>query len=190
MTQTQATTTETEGNFVPGVGKVRNLSPIRPDLDLDLDYDEGDGGGHHEDDGRHRPREAASPAPARETAATETEPTHEATKRALLLNPKTGNSDYIRFQARCVRVFDPVVGIFARQAVYWHGRSSILGNGWIFKKREEWCEETGLTHRQLERARLVLREKGILEEGRPSRRAAMHFRVDLEALKDALEAAE
>ncbi len=131
------------------------------------------------------PKAKTSP---KKTAATENP--IEAEKRDLLQDPETGNLDYLRFQARCVKAFDPAVGIFLRQATYWHGRSTKLRDGWMYKKREEWCEETGLTHRQVERARRVLLEKGILEESRPSRRAPMHFRIDLEALKDALEAEE
>ncbi len=143
----------------------------------------------HEDGRRHGPGKSSPSSPSPKKAAATEDPI-EAMKVALLHDPETGNLDYLRLQARCVRAFDPVVGIFARQATYWHGRSTKLRDGWVFKKRDEWCEETGLTHRQLERARLVLREKGILEESRPSRRAPMHFRIDLEALKNALEAEE
>ncbi len=124
----------------------------------------------------HDKTEGASPAPPRETVGSKQDPI-EAMKVALLRNPETGNLDYLRLQARCVRAFDPVVGIFARQATYWHGRSTKLRDGWVYKKREEWCEETGLTHRQLEKARRVLREKGILEEDRP-------FQARSDALQD------
>jgi hypothetical protein len=111
-------------------------------------------------------------------------------KARLLTNPETGAEDYLYFQARSVRAFGPATGIFLRQAVFWAGRSTKLRDGWFYKSREAWRTETGLSHRQSEKARDILKDKGILEEHRVSRRSAMRYRVNLKALSAALSERE
>ena len=111
-------------------------------------------------------------------------------KERLITNPATGLPDYLRLQARCVRAFGPAVGIFLRQAVYWTGKSTKLEGAWFYKSRERWRKETGLSNRQQEKARKVLKDQSILTEKRVSRRSPLHFKVDLEYLEFVLEARE
>lgn len=70
------------------------------------------------------------------------------------------------------------------QAVYWQTRIAV--NGWFYKTGKDWTDETGLTRAEQETARARLEKLGILHyevRGIPAR---MHYRVDIEALQEAL----
>lgn len=110
-------------------------------------------------------------------------------KDRIIRDPDTGKPDYFKLQARLIRVFGPQAGVMLRDFVYWTGRSK-LPDGRFYKSRDEVEEGTGLGHRDQETARRIAkgekerngRTLRVLEEYRPSRRAPMHYRVDLEAL--------
>jgi hypothetical protein len=70
------------------------------------------------------------------------------------------------------------------QLVYWTLRKE--PDEWIYKTRDEWTEETGLTRREQENARRVLRDRELIEESLHGVPATMNFRVRLSALRKAL----
>lgn len=71
------------------------------------------------------------------------------------------------------------------QAIYWRQRSRAL-EGWFYKTAKQWEEETFLTLSQQESAREILRSFSFWQEERRRVPATMHFRVDLEKLREAL----
>lgn len=97
-------------------------------------------------------------------------------KRVLVADPKTGEQDYFKLQARCVRAFGPEAGIFLRQLIFRTGQSH-LESGWLWKTEQEMFEETGLTRTQQRKARKILVTVGAVEEGRRGVPRRMHYRV-------------
>lgn len=71
------------------------------------------------------------------------------------------------------------------QAVYWSKRTS-NPDGWFYKSREEWEEETGLTRTEQERARKSLCSAGVMVEKRQGVPARLYYRVDQDQLLRAL----
>lgn len=67
--------------------------------------------------------------------------------------------------------------VMLAQAWYWMPRSTKL-EGWFYKSRKEWTEETGLTRTEQETARRRLVKLGILQEELRGMPATMHFRID------------
>lgn len=79
------------------------------------------------------------------------------------------------------------------QAIYWSDKGSD-GEGWVYKRQEEWGEETGLTRTELENARAKLRECAVLHERRahaPGTSApVVWFQVDFAAIDTLWEQAQ
>src|SRR5687768_2253857 len=65
---------------------------------------------------------------------------------------------------------------------YWSGRGT-HEDGWIYKSRQELEDETGLSFREQERARKVLRDLKVLEEHYERLRHRLFFRVNTDVLK-------
>lgn len=63
------------------------------------------------------------------------------------------------------------------QAIYWTNRTAQERNGWFWKTAEEWQEETGLTRREQENARALLKSRNLLEEKLVGVPARLHYRV-------------
>jgi hypothetical protein len=78
-----------------------------------------------------------------------------------------------------------LAGLFLSQAWYWSGRTDDA-DGWFYKTRDEWTEETGLTRDEQETARKRLRSRQLLEEKRAGVPARLYFRVRVDALIEAL----
>jgi hypothetical protein len=76
--------------------------------------------------------------------------------------------------------------LFVSQLLYWHDRGK-LPDGWIWKTRREWTEETGLSRREIEGARKRLVAKGVLEEKLQGIPATLHYRLDLDRLYELTE---
>jgi hypothetical protein len=76
-------------------------------------------------------------------------------------------------------------GIFLSQAWYWTQRTP---DGWFWKTGEQWEEETGLTRREQEQARRMLKDRGLIEEVRKGAPAKLYFKVNAGALEEALRA--
>lgn len=69
------------------------------------------------------------------------------------------------------------------QAVYWTERTK---DGWFYKSREEWEEETSLSRCEQELARKKLIAIGVLQETRKGIPCRLHYRVDTDTLKSIL----
>ncbi|MCI0653670.1 MAG: hypothetical protein L0Y39_04230 [Methylococcaceae bacterium] len=78
--------------------------------------------------------------------------------------------------------------LFLSQAVYWQKRVPDEPEGWWHKTREEWAEETGLSRREQESARQILKQLRVLEEKRAGVPARLLYRVDNPGLSSLLNA--
>jgi hypothetical protein len=73
--------------------------------------------------------------------------------------------------------------LFLSQLCYWEGKQQDKKNRWIYKSAEEIEEETGLTRREQEGARRILKELGILEEMYARTPRTLHYRINFEVLE-------
>ncbi len=71
------------------------------------------------------------------------------------------------------------------QALYWQQRAK-SDDGWWFKTRDDWTEETGMTRREQEGARKKLRTLGILQEDLRGVPATLWYKVDETRLLEAI----
>ena len=113
-------------------------------------------------------------APARQVRAIET------------LWPLLGR--HIAFHRRLVDLTASVkAAVLLSQSIYWtrHGRDIDEAGGWFLKTTGQWRMETGLSAREQDTAREVLRDLAIIEEQRIGFPARLHFRLCLDQL-DAL----
>lgn len=90
------------------------------------------------------------------------------------------------------RSFVPVAGsitaaLFLSYASYAYDFLPAENEGWFTKTQEEWERDTGLTRREQETARRMLRERGLLEERKVGMPAVLWFRVNWARLRDMLE---
>jgi len=63
------------------------------------------------------------------------------------------------------------------QAFYWSKRTSNK-DGWFYKTRSDWSEETGLGEDELDGARAKCRAAGVMEEKLQGVPATLHYRVN------------
>jgi len=68
--------------------------------------------------------------------------------------------------------------LFLSQAMYWQKRLSEEPDAYWHKNRAEWTDETGLSRREQETARQILKRLGVLEEQRTGVPARLMYRVD------------
>lgn len=97
----------------------------------------------------------------------------------------------IAFGLLLARITDhPKAAVMLSQLVYWtrHGRDVDANHGWIFKTREQWWQETGLSRDEQETARKRLNALGLIEEWRGGRPAKLWYRLKLDHLSQALQA--
>lgn len=76
--------------------------------------------------------------------------------------------------------------VLLSQAVYWSKRTGAGNHGWFWKTSSDWEEETGLTRREQDTARGILRGLGFWEEEKRGIPARLWFRLDLEQLEQLL----
>ncbi|BDA54113.1 replication protein RepO [Raoultella ornithinolytica] len=94
----------------------------------------------------------------------------------------------IAFQRSFIRLdIGVTAALFLSQMTYWTNRSD--DDGWVYKTQEEWEEETGLSRYEQEGARKKLRSLGVLLEKRKGVPARLFYKVDNNALYQALVAA-
>ena len=73
-----------------------------------------------------------------------------------------------------------VAAVLLSQAWYWSRTLPAERDGWFYKTRDEWEEETGLTRSEQETARKHLKENGILsEESRGGIDRTLWYRIDV-----------
>jgi hypothetical protein len=70
------------------------------------------------------------------------------------------------------------------QLFYWDGKQADEEGGWIYKTQAEITEETGLTRRESDTARKVLREKKVLTDKLRGVPPKIHFLINRKALDD------
>jgi hypothetical protein len=91
----------------------------------------------------------------------------------------------IAFQRSFVRLTGSInAALFLSQSMYWANRTG--EDGWFYKTQKDWEEETGLTRREQETARKILKEKGILEEKLCGVPATLNFRINRDKLRTCL----
>lgn len=76
--------------------------------------------------------------------------------------------------------------VLLSQAVYWSKRTGAGNHGWFWKTSTDWEEETGLSRREQDTARGILRGLGFWEEEKRGIPARLWFRLDLEQLEQLL----
>ncbi|WP_018440939.1 hypothetical protein [Trinickia symbiotica] len=86
----------------------------------------------------------------------------------------------------------PKAALMLSQLVYWtrHGRDVEGAQGWIYKTREAWSAEVGLSREEQENARRRLMRLNVIEERRAGRPARMHFRLKADVLSAELDKRE
>jgi hypothetical protein len=73
------------------------------------------------------------------------------------------------------------------QLFYWEGKQDDQSEGWIYKTQKEITEETGLSRRESDTARRILRKKNIIDDKLRGVPPKIHFRVHRKALDDLWE---
>lgn len=81
-------------------------------------------------------------------------------------------------RAFCEMAGKACAGVMLSQAWYWSTRTD--DDGWFYKTREEWREETGLSRSEQETARKRLVRLGFLEEQHRGMPRQLHFRLNVE----------
>ncbi len=90
------------------------------------------------------------------------------------------------------RSYVPIAGgitaaLFLSYAGYAYEDLPNRHDGWFTRTQTEWERDTGLTRREQETARRLLRERGLLEERRVGMPAVLWYRVNWARLRDGLE---
>lgn len=75
--------------------------------------------------------------------------------------------------------------IMLSQAIYWSSRTN-NDEGWFYKVRDEWTEETGLSRKQQESSRKKMTQLGFWHEVKHGLPAKLYYRIDFEVLNKLL----
>ena len=72
-------------------------------------------------------------------------------------------------------------GVYLSQLLYWtdYKRNP---TGWIYKTQEEWTKETGMSAKDLNKARNRLKKLNILEEQKDKETKLIYFRINFDNL--------
>ena len=93
----------------------------------------------------------------------------------------TLGGEVIAFKPLLARLVKSVTaGLFMSQALYWSKRTK--GDRWFYKTALEWHQETMLSKRELEGARQVWRDLGVLHEKREGLPARLYYKIDYSVL--------
>jgi hypothetical protein len=76
-------------------------------------------------------------------------------------------------------------GLFLSQLCYWSSNSETT-DGWFYKTRDDWRNETGMSRSEQETARKALRNLGILKEKRQGLPRRLWFKIDFQILWEKL----
>jgi hypothetical protein len=100
----------------------------------------------------------------------------------------------VAFHPRLVQLTGRVTaGLLLSQAIYWTRKLALSDparQGWFWKTREDWRNETGLSRREQDHSRRTLKSLGLWQEKRVGMPARVWYRVDLEKLGQMLEPAK
>lgn len=77
--------------------------------------------------------------------------------------------------------------VFVQQLYYWSDKSNSQ-DGWIYKSKKEWEEETALTRYQLDRIRKKLKKEGIIETKLKKANGAptLYYRLNIGLVRNSL----
>lgn len=117
---------------------------------------------------------------------------HESHPRMRLELVKKLLGGSVLFHPDFVRITDSVTAsLMLSQALYWTRtwltqpeQSGV--NGWFWKPIKEWQDETGLSRREQETARKILRQLGFLEEKKQGMPAKLYYRLDLDRIAESV----
>jgi len=76
-------------------------------------------------------------------------------------------------------------GLMLSQSVYWSTKTKDP-DGWFYKTRFQWTEETGLSRTEQESARKKLRASGVIEEKKKGVPCKVYYRVNYDKLLELL----
>ncbi len=97
----------------------------------------------------------------------------------------------VAFHPRLVQLTGRVTaGLLLSQALYWTRKLALsepARQGWFWKTREDWRNETGLSRWEQDGARRKLKELGLWQEKRVGMPAKVWYRIDLDVLGQLLE---
>lgn len=98
---------------------------------------------------------------------------------------------YVAYHPKLVQLTGRVTaGLMLSQAIYWTKRLALTEparQGWFWKTREDWRNECGLSRREQDRSRTILKELGLWQEKRVGMPARVWYRIDLDTLGRLLE---
>jgi len=77
-------------------------------------------------------------------------------------------------------------GLFISQLLYWTKQESCK-DGWIYRTQDQLFQETGMTRRNQENARKVLRDLNILEEKQKGVPKKLYYKINQKCLNDIIE---
>lgn len=98
----------------------------------------------------------------------------------------------IQFHPIFVRMTGSITAsLMLSQGFYWTRKwifeQQPARDGWFWKSRDEWHLETGLSRREQETARKILRKLGFIQEKEEGMPARLSFRLDLERITQAVQ---
>lgn len=98
----------------------------------------------------------------------------------------------VLFHPDFVRITNSVTAsLMLSQALYW-GRTwatkpeQLCADGWFCKSAKEWQDETGLSRREQETARRILRDIGFLDEKKQGMPAKSYYRLNLDRIAESV----
>lgn len=77
-------------------------------------------------------------------------------------------------------------GLMLSQIWYWSDERRAGVDGWFYKSRDQWTEETGMTRPEQEAAREILRSRGLIEEIRKGNPYRLYYRLNKSTLMEAI----
>ncbi len=119
------------------------------------------------------------------------------THPANQVNQKISNSKkyfsggIVAFQVILGKIFhSSSAGLFLSQAIYWSDKGQGKeepGDGWFYKSRDEWWDETSLSYDEQLTARMKLKSAGVLEEHNKKLIHRLYYRVNFDALDSLID---
>lgn len=103
-------------------------------------------------------------------------------KDELIKTIKKTLGNVVAFHRVFVKITGKVdAGLFLSQCLYWSSKTD-NPDGWFYKTRSEWEDETGLSRYEQEQSRKILKSLGLLEEKLAGIPARNYYRLNLEKL--------
>ena len=94
----------------------------------------------------------------------------------------------VAYHPRLAEAIGVKEAVFICQLLYWDGKGKDR-EGWIFKRQEEWADETGLSYSEQKTTRRRLIALGLIEEKLRGIPATLHFRLRFDRLSEIIDLA-